>query len=147
MTDQISYWVAASSPAFAWFFIRAWRTISVFHFLNFYIQWKSISLLFHGYLFNFVFQSHFQSCVLLLSRFMKFEDAYNCFIKFHVSQQKNCSYKMNIALARTNRVKTFLALDPDLNFDWFSDLSFEEKNLTSALQVYWLCYSWVLNSY
>ena len=108
----------------------------MFDFLNFYIQWKSISLLFHGYLFNFVFQSHFQSCVLLLSRFMKFEDAYNCFIKFHVSQQKNCSYKMNIALARTNRVKTFLALDPDLNFDWFSDLSFEEKNLTSALQVY-----------
>ena len=45
---------------------------------------------------------------------------------------------MDIALARTTLVKNSLALVPDLNYDWFSDLSFEEKNLTSALQVYWL---------
>ena len=38
--------------------------------------------------------------------------------------KKNRSYKMEIALVT------------DLNFGWISDLSFEEKNLTSALQVY-----------
>ena len=52
---------------------------------------------------------------------MKFEDTDNCFIKFHESQQKNRSYKMDIALVT------------DLNFGW---VPFEEKNLTSALQVY-----------
>ena len=55
---------------------------------------------------------------------MKFEDTDNCFIKFHESQERTRSYKMDKALVT------------DLDFGLVSDLSFEEKNLTSALQVY-----------
>ena len=51
-------------------------------------------------------------------------------------RKKNRSYKIDKALARTVLVKNSLALVSDLKYDWVSDLSFEEKNLTSALQVY-----------
>ena len=55
---------------------------------------------------------------------MKFEDTDNCFIKFHESQERTRSYKMDKALVT------------DLDFGLVSDLSFEEKNFTSALRMY-----------